>query len=164
MKLINILLLLSVSIICCGGSKSTITHKFKNKIKGADKIVVWDNMSVYNDEGKRKEYFTVTNPKEIKELYSNIIFLYREPSACDCDCVGYPGIEWYKKGKCIFSANSKHGKGLWIGSNNWILAKKSRLWLAKWLLKHKFPDRRKETKKIIEKSKKAKGGNDEEKK
>ena len=156
MKLINTFLLLSISMICYGGSKLTTTQRFKKKIKGADKIVVWDNMSVYEGKGKRKEYFTVTNPEEIKELYDNIIFLYIEPSAWGCDCTGYPGIEWYRKNKCIFSANCKHGKGLWIEGNNWILAKNSRLWLAKWLLNNKFPDKRKEMKKLIEKSKKAK--------
>ena len=159
MKFINTLLLLSVFVVCYGGAKLTTTQKFKSKIKGADKIVVRDGGDICCASAqktlKQPVYFTITDPKEIKEVFDNLNFRGGIVEN-NCMCCGYPGIDWYKNGKRICLSASKHGDGLMIKGQIWRFSAKSKVWLAKWLLKHKFPDKYKEIRKIVGKSKKNK--------
>ncbi len=155
MRLFNTLLLLSVSIICYGGSKLTTAQEFKNKIKGADRIVVRDGGDICcvsaQETLKQPVYFTVIDPNEIQKVFDNLSF--KEGTiGNNCMCCGYPGIDWYKKDKRICLTACKHGNGLMIKGKIWLLTAKSKVWLAKWLLSHKFPDKYKEMEKIIKKS------------
>jgi hypothetical protein len=126
--------------------------KFHKLIDLADRIVIRDGgFNCCGPVDEQKILLEIKNPKQIKKL-NKIIRFDKKQEGGECDCCGYPGIDWYRGDYRLALTGIKHGSGL-CGRDfptEALLTKESSKKLAKWLLDHNIPDQRDELKKIVE--------------
>ena len=160
----NLTLLISFfAFVCFAGSKRTtkltVNERVNKILKGVDQIVVRDGGDICCVSAKKtlKQpiFFTVNDSKEIKKVLDNLKFI-NKISDNSCFCCGYPGIDFYKGERRVFLTGYEHGFGLKTKGRILTFTKETKLMMARWLLKNKFPDKHKECKKIIDKLKKEK--------
>lgn len=102
----------------CGGPALAIT-KFKELTGTADRIVIREGGfdccgKVGTTEKDGKWLLVITNATEIAEF--NALFDFKAEDCGECMCCGYPGIDWYRKGKRIALTAMQHGHSLrWKG-------------------------------------------------
>ena len=103
--------------LVCGGPALAI-KKFKELTGTADRIVIREGGfdccgKVGTTEKDGKRLLVITNAAEIVEF--NALFDFTEDCG-GCMCCGYPGIDWYRKGKRIALTAMQHGHSLrWRG-------------------------------------------------
>ena len=103
--------------LTCGGPALAI-KKFKELTGTADRIVIREGGfdccgKVGTTEKDGKWLLVITNAAEIAEF--NALFEFTEDCG-ECMCCGYPGIDWYRKGKRITLTAMQHGHSLrWKG-------------------------------------------------
>ena len=103
--------------LVCGGPALAI-KKFKELTGTADRIVIREGGfdccgKVGTTEKDGKRLLVITNAAEIVEF--NALFDFTEDCG-GCMCCGYPGIDWYRKGKRIALTAMQHGHSLrWKG-------------------------------------------------
>ena len=102
----------------CGGPALAI-KKLKGLTKNADRIVIREGGfdccgKVGTTEKDDKRLLVITNATEIAEF--NALFDFKAEDYGRCMCCGYPGIDWYRKGKRIALTAMQHGHSLrWKG-------------------------------------------------
>ncbi|MDF1711439.1 MAG: hypothetical protein P1U90_04330, partial [Akkermansiaceae bacterium] len=84
---------------------------------------------------RRAVYFEVKDAAEIKLLAKNMVFI-RGAWRNDCDCRGYPGMDWYVGDKLVAITAIKHGYGIIRNRTIARFTKESKIWMTKWLLEH----------------------------
>ena len=99
--------------LTCGGPALAI-KKFKELTGTADRIVIREGGfdccgKVGTTEKDGKWLLVITNAAEIAEF--NALFEFTEDCG-ECMCCGYPGIDWYRKGKRITLTAMQHGHSL----------------------------------------------------
>ena len=104
--------------LACGGPALAI-KKFKELTGTADRIVIREGGfdccgKVGTTEKDGKRLLVITNAAEIAEF--NALFDFKAEDCGECMCCGYPGIDWYRKGKRIALTAMQHGHSLrWKG-------------------------------------------------
>lgn len=102
----------------CGGPALAI-KKFKELTGTADRIVIREGgfdccRKIGTTEKDGKWLLVITNATEIAEF--NVLFDFKAEECGECMCCGYPGIDWYRKGKRIALTSMHHGFALrWKG-------------------------------------------------
>jgi hypothetical protein len=109
---------------------------FHKTVAQTDKIVVRDGGYDTEAIGIAKILYESKDPKEIKKLLSILQFDKKQEGG-ECDCYGYPGIDWYKGKKRLATTALQAGSGFnWEEfPNEASLTKKSSKLIIKWLKK-----------------------------
>jgi hypothetical protein len=113
-------------------------RKFCALITQADKIVVRDGgFNCCGSVDQDKILVTITDAKEIKEFNARLQFVQECPYG-ECECCGYPGLDWYKGKKRLALTGVQHGVALrWQGfPGDASLTDASNRWLVRWMLDH----------------------------
>ena len=131
--------------LVCGGPALAI-ERFKELTGTADRIVIREGGfnccgKVGTAEKDGKWLLVITNAAEIVEF--NALFDFTEDCG-GCMCCGYPGIDWYRKGKRIALTAMQHGhslrwKGFKSGSDKFgdcYYTNESKTKLADWFRAH----------------------------
>ena len=132
--------------LVCGGPALAI-KKFKELTESADKIVIRQGgfdccRKIGTTEKDGKWLLVITNAAEIAEF--NALFDFKAEDCGECMCCGYPGIDWYRKGKRIALTAMQHGhslrwKGFKSGSDKFgdcYYTNESKTKLADWFRAH----------------------------
>ncbi|MDB4566920.1 hypothetical protein N9Z92_02770 [Akkermansiaceae bacterium] len=118
-----------------GGDKVDPNPSFQKLIAGATRVVIRDGDASERAALKHKVYFEVKDAAEIKLLAKNMVFI-RGAWRNDCDCRGYPGMDWYVGDKLVAITAIKHGYGIIRNRTIARFTKESKIWMTKWLLEH----------------------------
>jgi len=72
-----------------------------------------------------------------QQVAENIRF-QPEQTTPSCECIGYPGIDWYCGGERIAVTSAQHCRTIrWKDfPTDAVLTPESRAWLEKWLVEH----------------------------
>ena len=89
-----------------------INEVFQAKLAQCDKIVIRDDGDVSQDEiDTQKVLMTITEPKEIDKFIKSIEFSIFQRKG-SCECMGWPGIDFYSGTERIMVTSVKHNKAL----------------------------------------------------
>jgi hypothetical protein len=121
-----------------GGPRWDYGGEFHKAVGAANGIAVRDGgFHNASERKKQKILCLITDPAEIREVSENLRFQPQQ-STPSCDCVGYPGLDWYRGHECIAATSVQHCRALrWKDfPTDAVLTPESGAWLKKWLVGH----------------------------
>jgi len=115
---------------------------FLREIAYTDRIVIRNGgFDCCGEVDSEPVILEITDPRTISEFNANIRFR-RSVSNTSCACCGYPGIDWYSKGRRVALTAVKHGAAIrWSGfESDEPLTWRSANWLRAFLSENGVPE------------------------
>ena len=110
--ILTAIITLYIASIYIGRYEGEINGIFQAKLVQCDKIVIRDGGDESHDKiDKQKILMTITEPNEVHKFIKSVEFSIFQRKG-SCECMGWPGIDFYSGTERIMATSVKHNKAL----------------------------------------------------